>query len=31
VKAKWRYLLVSESDVKAPKGDWKALKNLAAT
>ena len=30
VKAKWRYLLVSESDVKTANGDWTALKNLAA-
>jgi type III restriction enzyme len=31
VKTKWRYLLVSEADVKAAHGDWKALKNLAVT
>jgi type III restriction enzyme len=30
VKSKWRYLLVSEADVKAANGDWTALKNLAA-
>jgi type III restriction enzyme len=30
IKAKWRYLLVSESDLKAANGDWKALRNLAA-
>lgn len=29
VKEKWRYLLVSEADVKAANGDWKALQNLA--
>jgi type III restriction enzyme len=29
-KTKWRYLLVSETDIKEAKGDWKALKNLAA-
>lgn len=29
VKSKWRYLLVSEADVKAANGDWKALRNLA--
>jgi type III restriction enzyme len=30
VTSEWRYLLVSEADVKAANGDWKALKNLAA-
>lgn len=29
VEDKWRYLLVSEADVKAANGDWKALGNLA--
>lgn len=29
VKAIWRYLLVSEADVKDAKGDWTALRNLA--
>lgn len=28
VEAEWRYLLVSEDDVKSAKGDWKALKGL---
>lgn len=28
VKVKWGYLLVSESDVKACKGSWPALKGL---
>ena len=30
VKADWRYLLVSEDDVKSAKGDWRALKSLGA-
>jgi hypothetical protein len=29
VKEPWIYLLGSEADVKAAKGAWKALKNLA--
>lgn len=30
VKDQWRYLLVSEADVRAAHGDWKALVNLGA-
>lgn len=28
VKNKWRYVLVSESDIKTAKGSWDALKRL---
>jgi type III restriction enzyme len=31
VAAEWRYLLVSEDDVKSAKGDWGALKALASS
>jgi type III restriction enzyme len=30
VEGKWRYLLVSESDIKTAKGSWGALKRLGA-
>jgi type III restriction enzyme len=30
VKVKWRYLLVSESDINTAKGSWRALKKLGS-
>lgn len=30
VSAKWKYLLVSESDIRTAKGSWSALKKLGA-
>jgi hypothetical protein len=31
VKDVWHYLLVSETDLRTSKGDWEALKRIAAT
>ena len=30
VKSEWRYLLVSETDIKESKGSWGALKKLGS-